>query len=73
MVDDDPELVIGKVDRPTVFVPRSPRVGTDQDDAVDLERSTSEEDRVREELVDRRPVKARVALCRGDELGYSVY
>src|SRR3546814_16639581 len=38
VIDDDPELVIGKVDRPRVFVPGSPRVGTDQDDAFDLAR-----------------------------------
>ncbi len=36
MVDDDPKFVIGKVDRPTVFIPTSPRVRTDQDDAFDL-------------------------------------
>ena len=38
MVDDNPEFVIGKVDRPAIFVPRSPRMGTDQDDAFYLAR-----------------------------------
>src|SRR3546814_18899554 len=38
VIDDDPELVIGKVDRPRVFVPGSPSVGPDQDDAFDLAR-----------------------------------
>src|SRR3546814_20767886 len=35
MIDDDPEFIIGKFDRPTIFVPRSPRVGTDEDDPLD--------------------------------------
>lgn len=27
VIDDDPEFIIGKFDRPTVFIPRSPGVG----------------------------------------------
>ena len=46
---------------------------TNQDDSVDLKRGSCEEDRGWEEFGDRGPVKARVALCRGDERGYSVY
>src|SRR3546814_4504766 len=30
MIDDDPELVIGKVDRLVVFIPTLPRIGADQ-------------------------------------------
>src|SRR3546814_9454725 len=30
VIDDDPELVIGKVDRPRVFVPGSPRVRSEE-------------------------------------------
>src|SRR3546814_14556179 len=35
MIDDDPKFVIGKVDGAPVFIPATPRVGTDQDDALD--------------------------------------
>src|SRR3546814_6842556 len=32
MIDDDPELIVGEVDRLLVLVPACPRIGTDQDD-----------------------------------------
>ena len=35
MVDDDPELVIGEVDRALVFLPGSARIWTDEDDPFD--------------------------------------
>src|SRR3546814_2176377 len=35
---DDPKFVIGKVERSSVFVPRSPRIGTNEDNAFDLAR-----------------------------------
>src|SRR3546814_7639231 len=38
MIDDDPELVIGKVDRLVVFIPTLPRIGADQDDPANLAR-----------------------------------
>ena len=38
MIDDDPEFIIGKVDRLPVFVPGSPCIGTDQDDPLDQSR-----------------------------------
>src|SRR3546814_10643376 len=38
MIDDDPELVIGEVDRALVFVSGPARIWTDQDDPFDAPR-----------------------------------